>query len=522
MAILSVLYKWSVPDTFDINFEWRIVSPAAPTQIPTLLTSGPQNAINRPTLVYPNGGEDILSREVEVLWKEPVPASTDSLDVWYEIYFTENYDYMTEPDWKMIASVPTGIGKYLWKIGNSIKSSNVRVGIRAVNGRGERSEISVSAASFSIRKSLPIAPSVLSPMPNSRYGTSVKFVFDDSSVINSFSQRAKYYIYFSSSKASIPFTPVAQKIPVGSGPIIWDTSLLPPSDDYVITVYLADDDGNKSQEVNIRNVSIIQEGFFLVDTKPPTGYIQINDADQFTKKLDVSIKMYSYDETTDVHAMQFIEEATPDEIIGPPESFANVKYWTLSDSDGEKVVKAKFQDYGGNRTGSEERTFRTLFDIENNDIADIVVQESTGDVWLAKNGSQPSLYKFSPGSSFITYVNEEINCLAIFGDIPYVSVKTSDSTALVYRWTGFVLEEIISLDLIDSEIIAMYHFDNKLFMGCKNGNLYSYDGATISLVKTFSSQIGRLYSDNSLLYIILRNSKMIQIYDGQTFLEISV
>jgi len=84
------------------------------------------------------------------------------------------------------------------------------------------------------------------------------------------------------------------------------------------------------------------------------------------------------------------------------------------------------------------------------------------------------------------------------------------------------LEEIISLDLIDSEIIAMYHFDNKLFMGCKNGNLYSYDGATISLVKTFSSQIGRLYSDNSLLYIILRNSKMIQIYDGQTFLEISV
>jgi hypothetical protein len=132
LSNLSVTYTWSVPDTFDLNFEWKIVAQSTPPSIPTILTSGPQNAINRPTLIYPNGGEDILTREIEVLWKEPSPPSTDNLEVWYEVYFTENYDYMTEPDWKMIASVPSGIGKFLWKVGNSIKSQNVRVGIRGV------------------------------------------------------------------------------------------------------------------------------------------------------------------------------------------------------------------------------------------------------------------------------------------------------------------------------------------------------------------------------------------------------
>lgn len=522
MTVISALFHWSVPDTFDATFEWTITAPPAPPKIPTLLTSGPQNAINRPTLVYPNGGEDILSREIEILWKEPSPPSTDNLDIWYELYFTENYDYMTEPDWKIIASVPYGIGKFFWKIGNSIKSKKVRVGVRAVNGRGERSEMSVSAASFSIRKSIPVSPSVMSPLPNSRYGSSVKFLFDDNAVLNSFSQRAKYYIYFSSSKANIPFAPIAEKIPVGSGPLIWDTSLIPPSDDYVFTIYLADDDGNKSQEVNIRNVSIMQEGFFLIDTKPPTGYVQINNSDQFTKSQDVSVRMYSYDETTGVHSMQFIEDAKPENVVGPPESFANVKFWELTSEDGEKVVKVKFQDYGGNRTGSVVKSFRILFELNNDDIADMVAQSSNGDVWMAKNGNQPSIYRFSPGSSFITYVNEEISCLGIYGDTLYISAKTSDSTALIYRWTGIVLEEVFSLSEVDSEIISMHQYKENLYLGSKNGSLRVYDGSTVSVVKQFTSQVGKIYSDNSLLYVIPDNSKKIEIYDGGKFLEISV
>lgn len=522
MSSITLTYDWSVPDSFGINFEWRIRNPSVAVSVPTIITAGPQNAINRPTILYPNGGENILTREIEVSWKEASPVTNDNLEIWYEIYFSENYDYLTEPDWKMIASVPSGVNHYFWKVGNSIKSKNVRVGIRAVNSRGERSGISISAGSFSIQKSLPITPSVLSPIPNQRYGSNIKFIFDDNAILNSFSQRAKYYIYFSSNKNNIPFTPVAQKIAVGSGPLVWDTSLLPPSDDYVVTVYLADDDGNKSQEINIPNLSIIQEGFFLIDTKPPSGFIQINNSDQFTRDPNVSIRIYSYDETTGVHAMQFVESEEED-IVGPPESFANVKYWKLTEDDGVKTLKVKFQDYGANRTSEETRSFRILFEMGNQDIADIVLQKGTPDsVWLAMNGDQPSIYRFNPNNSFICYVNESINGLSVYGDTLYVGVATSDATCLIYRWTGFILEEAISLSDTDSEVTAMHSFGNKLFFGCKSGKVYSYNESSIAEVYSAESSIKKLYSDDSLLYIVPDNSKKIFIYDGSTFSEITI
>lgn len=521
MSSFILRYTWSVPDTFDLNFNWTIIPPPPPPVVPTIVTAGPKNAINRVTLLYPNGNENILTREIEISWLTPSPVSTDKNPIWYEIYFTENYDYFNEPDWKMIASVPSSNKKYLWKVGNSIKSKNVRVGIRGVNSRGERSDMSISAASFSIQKSLPVTPSVLSPISNQRYGSQVKIVFDDSAVLKSFSQRAKYYIYFSSNHANIPYSPVAQNVPVGTGPIIWDTSMLPPSDDYVISVYLADDDGNKSDEINIRNVSIIQEGFFLIDTKPPSGYIQINNSDQFTKDRNVSVRLYAYDQTTGVHSMQFLESDQSD-VTGPAESFANLKFWELTDSDGEKTLKVKFQDYGGNRTSEASRSFRILFDINNDEIIDITLQKGNPDIiWLAKNGSQPSIYKFSPNNTFVSNVSQPINSIAVLGGVLYVSVKTDDSTALVYRWTGFVLENALSLSDIDSEVVSMYSFKNSLYLGSKNGNLYKYDENSLSLVKSFSSSIHRLYSDNSLLYIILRNSKNVTIHDGASFYEIS-
>lgn len=520
MSTLVVTYAWSVPDTFDINFEWKIIEPPVIPTIPTILTAGPKNSIIRPTLTYPNGGEEISTREIEISWINYEPASSDNLEVWYEVYFTENYDYITEPEWKMIASVPSKINKFLWKVGNSIKSKKVRVGVRAVNSKGERSDMSVSADYFSIKKSIPSSPSVISPLPNTRYGSSIKFVFDDSYIVNSYSQRAKYYIYFSSTKAGIPFTSIAQNIPVGSGPVVWDTTLIPPSDDYVITVYLADDDGNKSSEVNIRNVSIIQEGFFLIDTKPPTGYIQINDADQFTRNENVSIKMYAYDEVTGVHSLQFTEENGSENIEGSPEAFANVKYWKLTEDDGTKTIKVKFQDYGGNRTSEEYRSFRVLFDLNNEEIADICYKKSDQSVWLAKNGEKPCIYKLNPSSSFVSYVNERINVLCDYKDSIYIAVETSDSTCLIYKWTGFLLEEIIRISDIDSEVISMFEYNGKMFFGCKNGNLYTYNESNVSLVRNFESEISRLYSDNSLLYIILRNNNNISVYDGNSFSEI--
>ena len=63
---------------------------------------------SQPTLIYPNGNEIISAKYIIIEWKESIPVSDGSVS-WYEIYYTDNYDYLEEPDWKMIAIVPSGI-----------------------------------------------------------------------------------------------------------------------------------------------------------------------------------------------------------------------------------------------------------------------------------------------------------------------------------------------------------------------------------------------------------------------------
>lgn len=478
---------------------------------------------NRPTLVYPNGGEDILSRVIEISWIEPNPVSLDNTAVWYEIFYTEDFSESAEPDWKQIGSVPQGTRSFQWKVGSAIHSDRVRVGILSVNVRGERSDYSISAASFKVRKLQPVAPSVLSPVPGGIYGSSLDIVMDDSAIRGTSAQRAKYYVFFSSKKAQIPLSPIAQKVPVGTGPLVWDTSLVKPSDDYVVTVYLADDDGNKSSEVNISGLTIRNEGVFLIDTKAPSGFVLINRGDEFTRDPNVSVQLYSFDETTDAHSMRFKEGDT----FGGAESYVNLKYYKFAAGtddaveDGIKTLKAMFQDFGGNRTSLTQRVFRPFFEIENTDVGDMILQKSNNTVWVALNGDSPAIYKIEQGSSFVCRVNEKVNALAILNETLYVSVHTTDGTAVIYRLTGNELSEVIGLSEVGSEGICMAEYKGKLYFGATNGKLYAYDESSVDAVKTLDSSISRLYSDGSLLYIILKNSSSVIVYDGTQSGEVS-
>lgn len=479
---------------------------------------------NRPTLVFPNGGEDILTRAIEVSWLEPKPLSLDGLPVWYEVYYAEDYDSLDEPDWKQIASVPQGTTRFEWKVGNYIRSEKVRVGVCAVNTRGERSEMSVSADNIRIRREFPVTPAVLSPVPQGRYGSSIEILFDDAAIKNTFGQRAKYYIFFSSEKADIPFTPVAQKVPVGTGPLIWDTSLLKPSDDYILTVYLADDDGNKSAEVNIRDLEIVNEGFFLIDTKPPSGYLSINDGNEFTRDPNVTVRLFAYDETTGAHSMIFKEG----DIGSDPESVVNLKFYKfIPDEDGNpvdgiKTLKVLFQDYGANRTSEIHKSFRIAFDLNNDDIADIMHQRETDTLWIAKNGSSPGVYKIDETSNFQVNVPEPINSLGLLNSSVYIAVNTTTNTALVYRYNGESLNAIISLSEANSEVVSLANYKRTLYLGTLSGVLYKYDELSVDSVHTFSSPIQSLYSDGALLYIVLRNSSSMYVYDGNAFTEVII
>jgi hypothetical protein len=520
LSTITITYAWSVPDTYDLSFSWKVVPDQTKILAPSLLTTGPQNAIRKPTLRYPNGGENILTREIEVSWSEDYPPSSDGLDIWYEIFYCENYDYATEPDWKMLASVPSGIGKFNWKVGNTVKSKNVRCAVRGVNSRGERSDLSISAASFSIRKFDPISPSVISPQSSNRYNDKIQFIFDESAVLNSFSQRAKYNIYCTSYKANLYMIPIAQNIPVGSGPIVWDTATVPASDDYVFTIYLIDDDGNKSPETQINDVAILHEEFFIIDTKPPEAYIQINDGATYAKNTNFIIKTYAFDEATGVHAMQFeTGDATP--VKSDAQSYGNIRFFDIgTHSDGEIIVKSTFEDYGMNRSGDGDQnilnTFKKNFEEQNTQIADMVVRkfwnvtpertEIVQEVFYAVNDENTGTVYKNP-RTYQFAVNEPVLCMVGYDENIYVSVKNTTNTAQIYRWDNTIVEEAITLTDTDSSIISMVYHKDKIYLGSANGTLYSYNRLTLSVVSNFNSGIISLYSDGNVLGIILSNNK---------------
>lgn len=533
MPNISIPYTWSVPDTFDINFTWKVIVDQSVVLSPSLVSNGPQNAIKRPTLLYPNGLENILTREIEIRWKEEYPPSSDGLDVWFELFYTENYDFATEPDWKMIAAVPAGIGKYLWKVGNTVKSKSVRCAVRGINSRGERSEMSISATSFTVRKSNPSTPSVLSPQSNARYNDRIQFIFDESGVLNSFSQRAKYNIYCTSVKANLYMIPIAQNIPVGAGPIIWDTATIPPSDDYKFTIFLVDDDGNKSSEVLVSDVAILHEEFFLIDTKPPEAYIQINNGDIYTKDTNLVINSYAYDDATGIHAMKLESGA----VSSGGENYSNIKFFDIGNQPDSIVsVTATFEDFAYNRSEDGNQKdfiqFRKNFEELNTNVVDMTTRtflnvtaektETITDVFYAVNYQSNSIIYKDP-KSYAFALNEQVLCIASYDTNIFVSVKNDGNTAQVYRWDNTVVEQVITLSEVDSAIISMQYHNDKLYFGCANGSLYSYNKQSLTLVNIFESGVSKMYSDGNLLGIVLGNSKKFYfLTSNNTITEIQI
>ena len=276
--------------------------------------------INYPTLLYPRGGETILTNEITITWIAPTVGNP----IVYEIYYTEQYDPIREPDWKQIAVVGESVSQYVWRFGNGIRSDKCRIAIRARNKNGERSLMSVSPDNFSIHRKKLESPVIISPLYGERFDKSIAIITDDSGIVKTYSERSFYQFYYSSDSAKVPLTLIKQNVAIGSGPVVWETVNLPPARDYVIQAYLSDDDGNVSDSVFVKSLEIAHEGFFIVDTLPPTSAIVINAKSSdgeienatFTKDRNVSIKVVSYDEATAVHSMQFIDgvtKSTPEE-----------------------------------------------------------------------------------------------------------------------------------------------------------------------------------------------------------------
>jgi hypothetical protein len=462
---------------------------------------------DRPTLLYPNGGEEIFTSEITIRWtNSPVSGPT-----FIDVYFTDNFD-PKDPQWKQITTLPADITSFVWRVGNIVKSNKVRVAVCSRNNFGQESDKSHSAADFSIRRKKLVTPSVLTPIPGSRHDKYIEIAPDTSALVGTYSQRSTYQMYYSSASANIPMTALIHDVPVDSDPILWNTVDLPPANDYKLSIFLQDDDDNKSDTLEIRDIQIAHEGVFYLDTTPPEAAIVINNGNQFTQSRDVTINVVSYDATTGVHAMQFIE----DDNIANPEPPANVRPFTLTETDGMKTVELLLQDYGANRN---DTTSKRLYQIvlDSTTVVDLaILPDQTA--WAAVlSSSVYSLYKVDNFPQSILTFTDTPTCLGSFNSQLYAATKTGNLGTLK-RYTGAgTLETIRSFSTFGSIITAMQQHGTSLYMGMENGSVYKYDGGSATLVDSIDGPVKSLSSDGISLFLVPRNDNKVYVFNGTTF-----
>jgi hypothetical protein len=466
-----------------------------------------------PTIIYPNGGDSLFGNNVVIEWSN---SSSNDSSISYDIFFTTDYKADEEPNWQLITSVPSTAVTYTWYFGNSTRTTNGRIAIRAKNNQGQRSDYTVSANSFSIQRKKLDSPTVLNPTPNTRYDRFIDIIVDDSGIIGTYSQRSYYQFYYSSALAGIARTSIAQNVPIGSPPVLWNTSNLQPSDDYEVQVFLSDDDGNISDSVVIKNVKIAHEGFFIVDTIPPIASIVVNDDDVFTNKQEVNVNIVSYDEATAVHSMLL----TDGTVTSKPDAIANVKRFTLDSENGLKYVQLKLQDFGGNRSGDDEkqqRILETLAEEDNTEFVDIALDDQTNTAWAISTGDTQGIYKIKDFPSFVLTISEEPTSIAFYKSSVYVTVKDSSNKGVFYRYDGASLVDSYSFTESDSIVNSMTTHNGDLFLGMENGIVYKFDGLNFYMIEELSNPVKYMFSDGNLLYLVQKNNFNVFVYNGTTF-----
>lgn len=487
-------------------------------------------APDQPTLLYPIGGEKIDSPSVNVTWEEPQSGSTPAF---IEIRAAHGDDIFDDRRSYIIGRVPSNIGTFIWKVSPNFSGSDLRIAIRSVSIDGGRSAPSISQSAFSIvRASLPI-PVLISPKPNDRISSSALIAFDDSPYSYYGNDRVQYYIYASSESASANYITIAENIPVGSPAISWNVDGLRNANDWYMNIFAADDSGTRSATINVGPLSLGNPGFIVIDTEPPDISVRVQDEEFYTKKRDISIKIYSSDEATGVHSMKIIEKSKVgssyvDNLSSIPKSYASDVIFQLSDKDEKKYISVYAQDYGANRNdlsnikdafhSKQPNFFREMLKLSEYEFFRSYKYEDGKSKFFASIASSQSSKDIivsvdKNGVTTLAISDDPVVALGIGDNSLYASLGTPDRSMDVRIISSGKLISKFSDNTFGTEVSAIGSdsFGN-LFMGCIDGKIYKTSGAVPVLLSTLSGNVTSIVRGSSgMVFISAGNSNDIYI-----------
>lgn len=409
-------------------------------------------ALFAPHITSPKGGELFNLGKVAITWDRNDPPTEDpyaaTTVVTYEIEYTDNYNYENTTWHTLKRRVPWSEVSYEWIVGKMIKSSSVRLRIRAKNiADGELSDWSMPSGDFSVNVFKLIPPAIVSPLPSHVYTDFILIILDESLTRNTFSQKVRYTLEYSSEKRDLGWTVIVQDLPVGQNVIRWDLEGLAPSDDYVLRLVTKNASTScleateaSSDQISRRfvyDLKIQQPGMFLIDTKPPQTILDVEDSAGITNQVNQTINIYSEDATTEVEQIQIrecnattqvglgnVDAPAPDpdtlcpsietliaaddadfgKLIGKPLGYSTKTQWTLNNESGLKRLEALVTDTGGNTSVQNiSQTFIPIFR-HTAPLRDIVIASEQRDELRINMESTPPEVSTDPVTYEVAYV----------------------------------------------------------------------------------------------------------------------
>lgn len=528
-----------------------------------------------PSLTSPIGGEVFNKGFIEVSWdiKDP-PANIETItlsDISYEIEYTENY-IGRETVWHTIKKRIKGTtSSYLWYVGRMIKSETLRIRIRSFHEETSIcSEYSPSDSNFAVNVFKLSAPVILSPFPGRAYVDYVTIILDESEIINTYNQKVRYKIEYQSTEANIDWTTLYDGLPVGSTPIRWNVENIANSNDYQLKLTAYDSDNNQYATNYVSGIKISHPGLFYIDTKPPIGNIEFETTNNITNKLDQLVNIYADDEVTDIKTMSFsdinLSDSTSEKpvlTLGPiQETNINTYFdpiqvltcdstvtgigdtskiqWTFKDKSGLMRLNSVFTDYGNNSSCQELNQFFVKLWKTDEVLTDVLTVRENRDFLKLSNGTTSietkrvntayvstesgKIYRVEPFPTQIYDIGHKITRLNILSDVMYVFSYNQDTdVSRVYR-DDKVDDLYLLSEFTDtlSEINSVAQYNNYLYFGMENGQLWMFDGSSFIKINTFDNPINCLSGDSKYLYIgFFSGTKMI-LYNGSSFFSLNI
>mgnify|MGYP001565500830 CR=1 FL=1 len=326
----------------------------------------------------------------------------------------------------------------------------------------------------------------------------------------------------------------------------------------------------------IYNIQIQQPGMFLIDTKPPQAVLDIEDSEGATNELVHTITIFAEDDTSEVEQIQIrecdastklalgntettnfgeiiecktieklLESDNVDfgKLIGKPLGYSTKTQWTLTDKSGLRKLEALLTDTGGNT--SIQNISKTFIPVFRNDslINDLIVsveqknnttinQDSQGNVIVQEEVStfevaylvtdDGQYWTLEPFPRLIGFAVSSRSLRKLFvynGSVYLFTYRSTVDSGIIYIDNKSLISILFTFPNNLSQTNSVAQFSDILYIGLENGELWKYNGATVSLVTTFPSPISSIFGDNQYLYVSFYNSSLVVLYNGEEFFE---